>query len=128
MDSTTFNHLVRFGLVGLSGVFVDFGTTWLCKEQLRLNKYVANSLGFLTAVCWNFWLNRTWTFHSTDPGVATQFAKFFTLSLIGLGLNNLLILAMTERGRMGFYPAKLVATGVVVLWNFWANNRFTFSG
>ena len=126
MDSTTISHFIRFGIVGFSGVFVDFGITWLAKEQLKWNKYVANSLGFVTAVCWNYWFNRIWTFHSTDPNMGFQFAKFFALSLIGLGLNNGLIYLFTERFKVTFYPAKLAATGVVVLWNFWANNRFTF--
>ena len=39
----------KFCVVGGSGVFVDFGITYLCKEWLKLNKYVANSLGFLCA-------------------------------------------------------------------------------
>lgn len=126
MDSTTISHFIRFGIVGFSGVFVDFSVTWLAKEQLKLNKYVANSLGFLTAVCWNYWFNRVWTFHSTDPNMGIQFAKFFGLSLIGLGINNALIYFFTEKWKATFYPAKLVATGIVVLWNFYANNRFTF--
>ena len=39
----------KFCVVGGSGVFVDFGVTYLCKEWLKLNKYVDNSLGFLCA-------------------------------------------------------------------------------
>ena len=35
----------KFCVVGGSGVFVDFGVTYLCREWLKLNKYVANSLG-----------------------------------------------------------------------------------
>lgn len=42
-------QFIKFCVVGGSGVFVDFGVTYLCKEFLRLNKYVANSLGFLCA-------------------------------------------------------------------------------
>ena len=42
-------QFIKFCVVGGSGVFVDFGVTYLCKEWLRLNKYLANSLGFLCA-------------------------------------------------------------------------------
>ena len=52
----------KFCVVGGSGVFVDFGITYLCKEWLKLNKYVANSLGFLCASTSNYILNRIWTF------------------------------------------------------------------
>lgn len=117
---------VKFGIVGFSGVFVDFGITWLLKERARLNKYAANTTGFLCAVVSNYLLNRWWTFESHDPAVAMQFAKFLLLSLVGLGLNNFIIYLLTERGRANFYLAKLAATGAVMLWNFWANYTFTF--
>ena len=38
--------MIKFGLVGLMGMVIDFGITWLCKEKLKWNKYVANSCGF----------------------------------------------------------------------------------
>ncbi len=116
----------KFGIVGVSGVIVDFGVTWLLKERLRLNKYIANSAGFACAVVSNYALNRIWTFHSSDPQVGIQFAKFTMVALIGLGMNNAIIFFLTERRGVKFYTAKLIATGVVMLWNFGANLLFTF--
>ncbi len=117
---------LKFGIVGASGVGVDFGITWLCKEKLRLNQYVANSTGFLCAVVSNYLLNRVWTFRSQDPAVAMQFSKFLLASLVGLAINNAIIYLLNERLGVKFYTAKLIATGVVTLWNFWANYTFTF--
>jgi len=117
---------LKFGIVGASGVGVDFGITWLCKEKLRLNQYVANSIGFLCAVVSNYLLNRVWTFRSQDPAVAMQFSKFLLASLVGLAINNTIIYLLNERLGVKFYTAKLIATGVVTLWNFWANYTFTF--
>ena len=116
----------KFGIVGVSGVIVDFGVTWLLKERLWLNKYIANSAGFACAVVSNYALNRIWTFHSSDPQVGIQFAKFTMVALIGLGMNNAIIFFLTERRGVKFYTAKLIATGVVMLWNFGANLLFTF--
>lgn len=124
--SELFIKFIKFGIVGASGVGVDFGITWLCKEKLRLNKYVANSTGFLCAVVSNYVLNRVWTFNSQDPAVAMQFSKFLLASLIGLGINNGIIYLLNERLGVKFYTSKLIATGVVTLWNFWANYTFTF--
>jgi len=118
--------LFKFGVIGASGVVVDFGITWLLKERAGLNKYIANSTGFACAVVSNYLLNRVWTFHSHDPNVAMQFGKFVIIALIGLLLNNGIIYWLTERQNVRFYPSKLFATGVVMLWNFWANYTFTF--
>lgn len=128
MNNDLFWKFLKFGVVGFSGVFVDFGVTWVCREKLRLNQYVANSTGFLCAVVSNYTLNRIWTFESHDPEVVTQFSKFLLASLVGLALNNGIIYLLNERLGINFYVAKLVATGVVTLWNFWANYTFTFTG
>jgi len=121
-----FWKFVKFGVVGFSGVFVDFGITWICKEKLRLNQYVANSAGFMTAVVSNYILNRIWTFNSTDPEIMLQFSKFLVIALIGLGINNAIIYVLNERFKLNFYLSKLFATGVVMLWNFGANILYTF--
>ncbi|MBK9335576.1 MAG: GtrA family protein [Lewinellaceae bacterium] len=123
-----FWKFLKFGAVGFSGVFVDFGVTWVCREKVRLNQYVANSTGFLCAVVSNYTLNRIWTFQSQDPSVALQFSKFLLASLIGLAINNGIIYLLNERFRVNFYVAKLAATAVVTVWNFWANYTFTFTG
>lgn len=126
MNNELIWKFLKFGVVGGSGVVVDFGITWLLKEKMRLNAYVANSTGFICAVISNFVLNRIWTFQNHDPHVALQFGKFSAVAVVGLALNNGIIYLLTERFKSNFYFAKLVATGIVMLWNFWANITFTF--
>ena len=116
----------KFGVVGFTGLLVDFGITWLLKERLKLNAYLASSTGFTCAVINNFLLNRIWTFENHDPEVAVQFGKFAVVSAVGLVLNNSIIYLLKERFGFNFYVAKLVATAVVLLWIFWANMQFTF--
>ena len=48
-----FSQFIKFCVVGFTGMVVDFGITFLCKEKLRLNKYISNSLGFVTAASSN---------------------------------------------------------------------------
>ncbi len=119
-------QLIKFCVVGGSGVFVDFGVTYLCKEWLRMNKYAANSLGFLCAATTNYALNRVWTFQNNDPDIAGQYLRFLGIALIGLGINTLTIWLLHRLLRMNFYAAKLIATGVVTFWNFFMNYSFNF--
>ena len=126
MNNALIWKFLKFGIVGFSGVFVDFGITWLLKERMRLNAYFANSMGFVAAVFSNFILNRMWTFENHDPQVAVQFGKFAAVASVGLLLNNAIIYILREKFSVNFYAAKLIATGVVMLWNFWANLQFTF--
>ena len=117
----------KFGIVGFSGVFIDFGTTYICKEWLKIQKYVANSIGFTVAATSNYILNRTWTFKSQDPDIATEYTEFLVISLVGLGIANLIVWLVHSRFKQNFYLSKLFAIGVVTIWNFFANYYITFA-
>ncbi|HEY9116697.1 MAG TPA: GtrA family protein [Roseivirga sp.] len=117
---------IRFCIVGLTGVAIDYGFTFLGKEKLKINQYVANALGFLLAASFNFYLNKTWTFRDADPDQLLQYSKYIGFALIGLGLNTLIIYLLINKKQMNFYWAKLIAIGVVVFWNFITNYNFTF--
>jgi putative flippase GtrA len=117
---------LKFGLVGATGMVVDFGFTYLCKEIMRIQKYVANAVGFTLAATGNYFLNRWWTFHSQNPEIGIEYSKFLLISLIGLGINTLVIWFLVTRFKSNFYLSKLFAIGVVTIWNFFANLAFTF--
>ena len=123
---TILMRFIRFGIVGASGMVVDFGVTWLCKEKLRWNKYVSNSLGFILAATNNYLWNRVWTFQSQSEAVAREYISFVVIALIGLGLNNLIIYLVHERWHVNFFLSKLIAIACVTLWNFSMNYVFTF--
>lgn len=123
---TLFLKFLKFGAVGISGMVVDFGITFLFKEKFRVNKYISNTCGFLAAATSNFILNRLWTFQSADPEVAFQYAKFLSLSVVGVLLSNAIIYWLHGRLKWNFYFAKLISIGVVLFWNFFASYFITF--
>ncbi|OAQ40477.1 glycosyl transferase family 2 [Pedobacter psychrophilus] len=126
--SRTFLYkFIRFALVGVSGIFVDFGTTWILKEKFKIHKYIANSCGFLLATITNYLLNRYWTFQSNDPKAFQQFGKFFAIALVGLIFNNIIIYILNDRLKINFYLSKAFAIAAVSIWNFFANYIYTFA-
>lgn len=126
IDSFLILKLIKFCVVGFSGMFVDFGTTWVLKEKVKANKYLSNSTGFVLAATSNYFLNRIWTFHSHNQQIATEYFSFIGISLIGLGINNLIIYILTDKFKLNFYLSKLFAVGVVTIWNFFMNYLITF--
>ena len=81
----------RFCIVGLSGLGIDFFTTWFLKEKILLNKYFSNSCGFILAASSNYYFNRIWTFNSINPEISKEFSIFLFVSFIGLIINNVLL-------------------------------------
>lgn len=126
LDAVFIQKFIKFCVVGGSGVIVDFGITYLFKELFKANKYIANSLGFITAATSNYFLNRMWTFASNDPHIAAQYLIFIGISVVGLAINNLVIYILNDRFKFQFYLSKLIAIGVVTFWNFFMNYFFNF--
>ena len=126
LNPATIVKFIKFGLVGCSGVLIDFGLTYLVKEKLRWNKYLASSLGFCFAASSNFILNRNWTFQSDDPQITAQYFKFMLIAAVGVSLSNAILWVLSERFKIKFYTAKALATLIVMVWNFLANSFITF--
>lgn len=117
---------LKFAAVGLSGLIVDYAFTYLFKEIFKVQKYISNSIGFTIAASSNYVLNRLWTFESENPEIAFEYTSFLIISLIGLGINNLILWFIVSRFKINFYVAKFFAICVVTLWNFLANFFITF--
>jgi putative flippase GtrA len=117
---------MKFGAVGATGVIVDFSFTWLSKEKFKIQKYFSNAIGFTFAATSNYFLNRWWTFHSNNPELAIEYSRFLFFSVIGLGMNTLVIYFLVSKRNHNFYISKLFAIGIVTVWNFFVNLMFTF--
>ena len=107
LSRTFLVKFIKFGIVGFSGVFIDIGITYACKEWLKIQKYISNSIGFAAAASSNYFLNRTWTFRSKDPDIAVEYTEFLVISLVGLGITNLIVWLIHSRFKQNFYLSKL---------------------
>jgi putative flippase GtrA len=122
-----FISLLKFGITGFSGLLIDFSLTWIFKDELHLNKFIANSIGFSAAVISNYFINRFWTFSERDRvKVGSQLPSFILVSLIGLLLNSCFIYILNELFLLNFYFSKAIAVILVFFWNFTANYFFVF--
>ena len=127
IDKLLISKLLKFGIVGCSGMIIDFGITYLCKEILRINKFISNGIGFILAATSNYLLNRIWTFNSHTEEIGIQYMQFMIVSIVGLGINSLALYLLNERLKWNFYFSKLIAIGITTIWNFFGNLLFTFA-
>jgi putative flippase GtrA len=126
LDQALLLRIVKFGIVGFTGVVVDFITTYLLKEFLKVQKYIASSIGFVISAIVNFTLNRLWTFENHDPAFLAQFFRFFGVALIGLSISLGITYLLNERLKLNFYVSKALSIGGAMIWNFLINSLFTF--
>lgn len=123
----------RFLTVGAIGTVLDFSLLTLFKLA-GLPTLFANSLSFTAGLLNNFTWNRLWTFNDgSKTDWKKQFTRFTLISLLGLALNNIIVISLEGvlgnllgQPEWGYLPAKVIATGVVVFWNYFANRMWTF--
>lgn len=116
----------KFGLVGFTGLLIDFAVTWVCKEKLGLNKYVANGFGFLFGVTNNYFLNKYFTFDNHNPEIGLQFLSFLIIAIVGFSINTGFLYSLQKKTKINFYVCKIIVTALVFVWNFGANSFYTF--
>lgn len=128
-------HFIRFAAVGLLSTLLDFVILTALKNWFSWPTLPSNIISYSCGILNSYVLTRFWVYpEAKKHGTARQMMQFIIVSLIGLALNNILVLALEiPAGKLlhnlsyGFIPAKVVATGVVFLWNFFANRFWTFN-
>ena len=97
--------------------------------------FILNTVSFLVAVVNSYFMNKYWTFQDVAKRQEeTKFAQFIAISLIGSGINSSIVAGITSliAPMFGISPilwanlAKLVATGVSLVWNFVGYKLFVF--
>ena len=82
---------LKYIIVGLITMVIDFGVTWLLLPELHL--IVANSIGFLLANVTNFLLAHRWVFQSEVPTKQSvnTYVAVLAISLVGLFLSDFIV-------------------------------------
>jgi dolichol-phosphate mannosyltransferase len=128
------DRFVRFGLVGLSGVFVDMTLLYLLSDPTTLalpltrSKIITGEIAIIN----NFLWNDAWTF--ADVSTRQQewrqrlkrFLKFNIICLAGLVLNVLVLNLVFNFIIPNRYIANLIAIAVATVWNFWVNLKLSW--
>lgn len=136
-------RFLKFAIVGAAGSITDFTVLNVLIQLAGASLVVANTCSFVLAVMQNFMLNRRWTFpESRERHASGQLAQFAVVSIVGLGINQLVFLTLhhlwdaalmqhfgADTGFLISYNlAKLFAIGVVLFWNFAVNRLWTYRG
>lgn len=119
-------QFMRFLLVGGTATAIHYAVLWLGHEQLGVDALWATSAGFVISALFNFLASYHFTFKSKQKlGVAAL--RFTVTSLIGLALNSMLFGGLHGPLGLHYMVAQVLATGVVLGWNFMAGKHFSFA-
>ena len=85
-------QLLKFGVVGGISFVVDFTVYAVLANVIGVHYLIAGVCSFVVSVTVNYLLSMKFVFESKDDmKKTTEFAVFVILSLIGLGLNSVIL-------------------------------------
>jgi len=127
---TGLGRFIRFGLVGLSGVFVDIPIFWALSSVAHVPDLIAILPAYAAATLWNFTLNDMWTFRDrrekTLRATLIRAGKFGLVSLIPLAYRLATYYPLTRVSDVKKLLAYGIAIVVGTLWNFSVNFLWTW--
>ncbi len=126
-------ELLRFGkfaLVGASGIIVNEGLLWLLHGNAGLSLLLASVIGIEASIITNFVLNNRFTFADRrGKGVKSHFKRLGQFNLVSLGavvINIGLLWLFKTKFGVHYLIANLIGIAVSMLWNYFANNWWTW--
>ncbi|MBU0661422.1 GtrA family protein [Patescibacteria group bacterium] len=110
-------QLVRYFVIGLSGLAIDIGLLALCTRLFGINPTIAVIFVQFVVIIYNFLLNKYWTFKS--QGLAhKQFVRYSVLVTWNYLFGVTVMYFCNEIAGMDEIIVRLVSIAITVLWNF----------
>jgi putative flippase GtrA len=116
-------QLAQFGLVGVSGYVVNLV---VFAALLGWGAHIAAAISFVVAATNNYWWNRHWTFSRQKSHVGIQGARFFVVSLLAFGVNQLWLVLFIDVLDWRKVLSQAIAIVLVTPLNFLGNKLWSF--
>jgi dolichol-phosphate mannosyltransferase len=121
-------RLLRFGLVGLSGVAVNTFFLWSFTELGHLHYLISSPLAVELSILSNFTLNDLWTFRDRRGrlGLEARLGRFHLTAAGGFVINYALLWSLTEFRGVHYLLSNLVGILGGFVWNYCVNVLWTW--
>lgn len=125
-------QILKFGVVGVLAFLIDYGLLMLLSQAFGVDPVIAAGISFCVSVVFNYLASMKYVFtHREDMSKRREFVIFIVLSVIGLGINELCMLAgviALGDSALAVTGTKLFATAVVMVWNFFSRKKWLDAG
>jgi len=123
-------QFLRYFVTGGLAFVVDFGVFALALYYFEVHYLLANLIGLMFGNVVNYLLSLGWVFSAEKRKMEKhrllEIVVFVIISLVGVGLNELLMFLLVGYGNFNEMLSKIVAAGIVLIYNFLARKFILF--
>jgi hypothetical protein len=112
------DQILKFGVVGGLAFLIDYGLLYVLTEFVGIHYLISSVISFTVSLIFNYILSIKWVFDVTKKQTAKEITIFVILSVIGLGINQVVMYVGSDLLHIYYMLTKIVATAIVMVWNF----------
>ena len=117
-------QILKFGIVGVIATVIDYGIMLLLTEVFHVNYLLSSTISFCFSVVFNYIASTKYVFEIGHKQEVKDFVIFIVLSIIGLGINALIMYIGVDYIHVDYRLVKVGATGIVMVYNFVTRKMF----
>ncbi|MGW0331382.1 GtrA family protein [Streptomyces sp. NPDC003011] len=125
-ETRTLRQLVRYTLIGGSGVALDLAAFLLLHNLAGMDEQLANVLSTTLGIANNFVLNALFTFGRRDR-IVLRLLRFYAVGLTGIALTYLLFCVFTDALGIDANLVKAGSLPLVLALQFVLNRKWSFA-
>ncbi|MCI6002644.1 MAG: GtrA family protein [Tenericutes bacterium] len=118
MNNNLIKQILKFGIVGGIAFIIDYALLYVCTEYLNIYVLYSSIISFSISVIFNYIMSIKWVFDVNHKQTYKDFTIFIIFSIIGLGINQLIMYLGIERLHIYYMLVKIASTGIVMVYNF----------
>lgn len=112
------NQILKFGVVGGLAFLIDYGLLYFLTEFCNIYYMISSIISFTVSLIFNYILSIKWVFDVRKKQTYKEVIVFVLLSVFGLLINQLVMYVGSDLLNIYYMITKLVATFIVMVWNF----------
>lgn len=116
-SSNTFIQFFRYIFVGGVAFLADGGSLFLI-TTIGVNYLISVIFVFVIGLAVNYGLSKLLVFENSSVNGKIEFLVYGIIGVIGLGFTEIIMYVLTEIAGLYFMVSKVIATIIVLVWNF----------
>ena len=116
-SNNTFIQFFRYIFVGGVSFLADGGSLFLI-TTIGVNYLISVIFAFVIGLAVNYGLSKLLVFEKSSVNGKIEFLVYGIIGVIGLGFTEIIMYVLTEIAGLYFMVSKVIATIIVLVWNF----------
>lgn len=116
-SSNTFIQFFRYIFVGGVAFLADGGSLFLI-TTIGVNYLISVIFAFVIGLAVNYGLSKLLVFENSSVNGKIEFLVYGIIGVTGLGFTEIIMYVLTEIAGLYFMVSKVIATIIVLVWNF----------